>query len=256
MDERKKKQPSSFALEALGDQEREALLHPDTASEQARQELASMEETSGLLGLSAEPVAPPARLKASIMDAVRQTEQLSPLTDPTAGHSAPRSPEANARPRRTQRLFALAASVLLIAAMALGSLTVTMHSKQREMESQMASMKTHQETMARILSAPDAQSKTQTLSDGARITLSYSSSEGLMAVSTTGMPSLPEDQAYELWLMSDDGMVSAGMVDGADANGMMLVSDPMDGTTHFGITVEPATGSPKPTTDPIMMQSL
>ena len=274
MDKHENELANSFALDALGDKEREELLHGQEPSPQARGELDALQETAGLLGLAAAPVAPPARLKNSVMDAIRQTKQLEPVEDfssvedsapaadaPSAaeqesGSSVPPGTVEHGGGRGTQRFFALAAGVLLLAAVALGGLAINQNSEQRELESQMAAMAAHQEELARIISAPDTQSKTQTLEDGARITLSYSAGEGLMAVSTSGMPSLPSDKGYELWLISSDGAVSAGMLDGSNANGMMLVSDPMKGMTHFGISVEPATGSPAPTTEPIMVQSL
>ncbi|ALG28486.1 anti-sigma factor [Glutamicibacter halophytocola] len=274
MDKHENELANSFALDALGDKEREELLHGQEPSPQARGELDALQETAGLLGLAAAPVAPPARLKNSVMDAIRQTKQLEPVEDissvedsapaadapPAAeqesGPSVPPGTVEHGGGRGTQRFFALAAGVLLLAAVALGGLAINQNSEQRELESQMAAMAAHQEELARIISAPDTQSKTQTLEDGARITLSYSAGEGLMAVSTSGMPSLPSDKGYELWLISSDGAVSAGMLDGSNANGMMLVSDPMKGMTHFGISVEPATGSPAPTTEPIMVQSL
>ncbi|RWZ84675.1 anti-sigma factor [Glutamicibacter sp. HZAU] len=274
MEKHENERTDSFALEALGDEDRGKLAHQDSDAAQARHELDALQETAGLIGLAAQPVAPPARLKTDVMAAIRATEQLPPVQDqePASGSSpasgstagaeresdAPATPPAPqpGAPRGNQRFFALAAGILLLAAAALGGLAIQQNSEQRELESKMAAMAEHQEELARILGAPDAKSKTQTLDDGATITLSYSAAEGLMAVSTSGMPELSSDKGYELWLISADGAVPAGMLTGSDANGMIMVSDPMQGITHFGITVEPATGSPAPTTDPIMLQSL
>ncbi len=274
MDKHENERTDSFARDALEDKEREDLLNQSPNSAQARQELDALQETAGLLGLAAQPVAPPPRLKANIMSAIRTTEQLPPVADqaPTLGSSpaavpateAPGEPGSAAEPpvqqtgtgRGTQRFFALAAGVLLLAAVALGGLAINQTSEQREMENKMAAMASHEDELTRILGAPDAKSRTQTLEDGARITLSYSADEGLMAVSTSGMPALSSDKGYELWLISADGAVSAGMLTGPDADGMIMVSDPMKDITHFGITVEPAAGSPAPTTDPIMVQAL
>lgn len=273
MDKHENERSDTFALDALGEHEREELnQYPDSAP--ARHELDALQETAGLLGLAAQPIAPPARLKSSIMAAIRTTEQLPPAEDQepamdSAPVSAPTSdaeiesgspvqppaPQAGSG-RGTQRFFALAAGVLLLAAVALGGLAINQTSQQRELENKLAAMASHQEELTKILSAPDAKSKTQTLDDGARITLSYSAAEGLMAVSTSGMPELSSDKGYELWLISSDGAIPAGMLAGGDADGMIMLSDPMQGVTHFGITVEPATGSPAPTTDPIMVQSL
>ncbi len=63
-------------------------------------------------------------------------------------------------------------------------------------------------------------------------------------VSTEGLPALPDDQTYELWLIHDKVMVPAGLIDG-DARSVLLEGDPAT-ATGFGITVEPAGGSDKP----------
>ncbi|WP_411734742.1 anti-sigma factor domain-containing protein [Paeniglutamicibacter sp.] len=282
MDKHKNELTGSFALNALGDKERDELLRHAETSEEVRGELDALQETAALLGLSAEPIAPPARVKANIMAAIRNTPQLPPVEserDVPAGlaHeaaapedaddrasvpsqepapvSAPQRP-ATAAAKTNQRMFALAAGVLLVAAGVLSGVVVNQNAQQQELEQQLAALSTQQSELTRILTAADVQSKTQKLDDGARVTLAYSATEGMMAVTTAGLPALPSDKGYELWLISGTGAVSAGMVDGAKADGMVMVSGAMEGVTHFGITVEPASGSPAPTTDPILVQAL
>ncbi|GAA1856770.1 anti-sigma factor [Paeniglutamicibacter psychrophenolicus] len=276
MDKQKNELTGSFALNALNDAEREELLRDAEASQDVRQEVEAMQETAALLGLSAAPVAPPARVKANIMSAIRNTPQLPPAAAPHQAQDAaaeaatdhapesatetgpdplPRiSPPAPARGSR--RMFALAAGVLLVAAGALGGVVANQNAQQQKLEDQLAALNTKQAELTRILSAADVRSKTQELDNGARVTLAYSATEGMMAVTTAGLPALPSDKGYELWLISGTGAVSAGMVDGAKADGMVMVSGSMQGVTHFGITVEPASGSPAPTSDPILVQAL
>lgn len=153
-------------------------------------------------------------------------------------------------------MFALAAGVLLVAGGVLSGVVVNQNAQQEKLEEQLAALSTQQSELTRILTADDVRSKTQELNDGARVTLAYSATEGMMAVTTAGLPALPSDKGYELWLISGNGAVPAGMMDGAQANGMVMISGAMEGVTHFGITVEPASGSPTPTTDPILVQEL
>ena len=278
MDKHKNELTGSFALNALGDEEREELLRHAETSEEVRGELDALQETAALLGLSAVPVAPPARVKANIMAAIRNTPQLPPVEserDVPAGlaHEAAAPEAADDRASVTspepaphvlppttaktnQRMFALAAGVLLVAGGVLGGVVVNQNAQQQKLEEQLAALSTQQSELTRILTAADVQSKTQKLDGGARVTLAYSATEGVMAVTTAGLPALPSDKGYELWLISGTGAVSAGMVDGAKSDGMVMVSGAMEGVTHFGITVEPASGSPTPTTDPILVQAL
>lgn len=278
MDKHKNELAGSFALNALGDEDRKEVLRHAEASEEARDELDALQETAALLGLSAEPIAPPPKVKANIMAAIRNTPQLTSIESergvPAEGAAVTAAPEtADDRPtailpepaprvpspsaaKTNQRMFALAAGVLLVAGGVLGGVVVNQNAQQQELEEQLAALVTRQSELNRILTAADVQSKTQKLEDGARVTLAYSASEGMMAVTTAGLPALPSDKGYELWLISGTGAVSAGMVDGTQADGMVMVSGAMEGVTHFGITVEPAAGSPEPTTDPILVQAL
>ncbi|MDO5743680.1 MAG: anti-sigma factor [Micrococcaceae bacterium] len=284
MEKQENELTGSFALNAIDDAEREELLLQAESSPGVREELEAMRETAALLGLTTAPVQPPASVKTNIMAAIRNTPQLPPLETEQAQAAADNAPtgaqlpgsdidspadrsggavsvaepsESMPVPAKPQRrMFALAAGVLLVAAGALGGVVVNQHSQQQELEEQLAALNTKQAELTQILTAADVQSKTQKMGDGARVTLAYSAAEGMMAVTTSGMPALPSDKGYELWLISSDGAVPAGMVDGSQADGMVLVSGSMDGVTHFGITVEPASGSPAPTTEPILVQAL
>lgn len=272
MDKHENDLTGSYALNALGDSEREELLRHAEESKSVREELEALQETAALLGLSTAPVAPPARVKANVMAAIRNTPQLpaqpkaretaqdsssTPATKEPEGKSTADSVAATTSASKTnQRMFALAAGVLLIAAGALTGVVVNQNSQQQQLKEQMSALSQREAQLTQIISAADSRSKTKTLDDGARVSIAYSATEGLMAVTTAGLPVLPDDKAYELWLISDDGAVPAGLVNGAKSDGMMMITGSMEGVTHFGITVEPVTGSPVPTTDPIVFQSL
>lgn len=91
----------SFALNALGESEREELLRHAEESKSVRQEIESLQETAALLGLSTEPVAPPARVKANIMAAIRNTPQLpAEQTPPDTVAESPWRPRKVGMPMR------------------------------------------------------------------------------------------------------------------------------------------------------------
>lgn len=275
MEQHKNELTGSYALNALNEAEREELLEQAERSAVLRGEIDALAETAGLLGLSAEPVAPPARVKANIMAAIKTTAQLpaqeaAPAEHPVTPAATDTQPEqsiapvtdlfaerAQRRPMRTStRVLGIAAGVLLVSSAGLASVVVNQNAQQQKLEEQLAAIGDRQAELTRIITAADSKSATQTLKDGARVTLAYSAGEGMMAVTTAGLPDLPQDKGYELWLISDAGAVSAGMVDGASSETMTMVSGSMEGITHFGITVEPATGSAAPTTTPILYQEL
>jgi anti-sigma-K factor RskA len=74
-----------------------------------------------------------------------------------------------------------------------------------------------------------------------------------LVVATSGLPALPPGQVYQLWLIGPVRIVSAGLLPTAQ-NG---VTSPVVATgivkgDKLGLTVEPAPGTPQPTTTPIL----
>ncbi|MER8024095.1 anti-sigma factor [Glutamicibacter protophormiae] len=254
----------SYALHALGEEERARLLALAAGSPELKADMDSMDETAAMLALGSAPVPPPAGVKSRLMEEIARRPQLpadGPAgQDPQAGPApaADPVPGRQTRPARrgSAKFFALAAAILLLGSAGLGTVVYLQQAEQRELQAQLTDLGARQSEFTALLGAPDVKTKTQAMADGASVTLSYSVERGLMAVTTAGMPELPRDKGYELWLISADGAQPAGMLPGADADGLKLVSGAMDGISHFGITVEPAAGSPAPTTEPLMVQEL
>lgn len=247
---------SSFALNALTDAEREEVLRYAAASDSARQDLDDLQDTAAHIGFTAPAIDPPSRLKSNIMNAIQDVEQLPPASDAQPHAAETHNNEPPKGGGKSQKFFALAAGVLLLAAGGMGAVAWNLNAQQKQLDAQMQAMAGERDDMHQIMSAPDMKSKSQTLEDGGTVRITYSAESGLMAVSTAGMPELPEGKVYELWIISDKGAASAGMIHNVKTAETMMIAEPMQGATHFGITVEPASGSQSPTTQPIMLQTL
>ena len=65
-------------------------------------------------------------------------------------------------------------------------------------------------------------------------------------VSTTGMASLPSGRVYQVWVISPSGARSAGLL-----HGTSLLASAVARGDRIGITVEPAGGTARPTTNPV-----
>ena len=74
-----------------------------------------------------------------------------------------------------------------------------------------------------------------------------------MVVTTNGLPALPAGKVYQLWLIGTTKTVSAGLLPAATSGqtGPVLASGVVQGDM-LGLTVEPAPGTAKPTTTPIL----
>src|SRR4051812_34608045 len=114
----------AYVLHALSDAENARFETVLAGSEEARAEVTELADPAVELGLSIEPVSPPASLRARILDQVAATPQLGPLAA-QAAPAAPSEPaesvgpaEERARRRWTARplttLVAAAAAVALI----------------------------------------------------------------------------------------------------------------------------------------------
>ena len=101
----------------------------------------------------------------------------------------------------------------------------------------------------RVFDAPDAHHTTVETSNGGRVTVATSPSLNRMAVDTDDLPDLEGGQVYQLWAIADGTFASAGLLENADSGAAMAM--PADGT-QVAITIEPAGGSEKPSTPPII----
>ncbi|MEU6727083.1 anti-sigma factor [Nonomuraea wenchangensis] len=111
--------------------------------------------------------------------------------------------------------------------------------------------------VAALLAASDARTLRSPVASGGTATLVVSRSAARLLFTASGLPALPESRGYELWLMGPGGPRPAGLLGRAE-NGVTapVVVTPLRGDERVALTVEPARGSPRPTTDPILLADL
>jgi len=160
---------------------------------------------------------------------------------------------ARGRGRRSgwgTRIAALAATVSTAAAVALGYLV---YDSNREL----AQIRAQAQVVAAILAAPDAKTIVRPVTTGGSATIVRSKSANRIVFTASGLANLPESKTYELWLMGADGPRPAGLLQrGPDGTVVPVVALPLAGEEQLGLTVEPAGGSAKPTTQPILLTKL
>ena len=223
----------AYALDALSPEEA-ADFHKHLAGCRAcMDEVRELREAASLMGAN-EATPAPADLKARIMAAADQLAQLPPVTTPTPIGGARRAD----RPRRwTPRLLSAAAAAVLIVA---GTFAVTQLQDDEP---------TYAAPVAQVFSAPDARKATVDTSNGGKITIATSQELGKMAVDTEDLAKLDERQVYQLWAITNGAPSSVGVL--ADVEDGAAMDMPAEGT-EVAITIEPAGGSERPTTQPIV----
>ncbi|MEQ4718467.1 anti-sigma factor [Nonomuraea sp. B19D2] len=235
-------------------------------------EVRRLRETAArLAGTVAEP--PPAALRGRLLAAAHesrhpgiQPEQL-PDDSPTVwrrpeGLPTIRTPPEPGQPaavntgrvvplrRGRAKVTAGLAAVAAAAAVALGAVAV-------DARRDLGELAARNDEVIAVLAAPDAETVRRPVTSGGTATVVISRSRGRMVFASSGLPELPGSKGYELWLMGRDGPRPAGMLDRAE-HGLTtpLLVTPERGDDRVALTVEPAAGSEKPTTRPILLADL
>ncbi|MFI7699847.1 anti-sigma factor domain-containing protein [Nonomuraea sp. NPDC049480] len=171
-----------------------------------------------------------------------------------AGPEIPVRPEGgdNVVPLRRGRSKILAGltAVSAAAAIALGAVAF-------DARRDLGDLTARNEQVVAVLAAADARTVRQPITSGGIGTVVISRAEGRMVFTSSGLAELPDHKGYELWLMGPDGPRPAGMLGGAEGgvtSPMLLTPSTKD--DKVALTVEPASGSEKPTTQPIMLARL
>ncbi len=70
------------------------------------------------------------------------------------------------------------------------------------------------------------------------------------------MPSVPEDRTLQIWVIHDDVPTPSGLFDPDGNMTAAAVTTPIEKADAIAVTVEPAGGSEKPTSDPVLLTEL
>ncbi|MET9955062.1 anti-sigma factor [Streptomyces sp. NPDC006339] len=235
---------AAYALGALDADERQQFTAHLQECEACRQEAAEFEATAARLAAAASRT-PPAALKPAVMAAVDDVRQSPPRVVATA----PAASFLDALRRRAVPL-ALAASV---AAAALGGVAAWQTQQGRELRDRARQAEQSLDTISTVLAAPDARTVHGKTANGALTTVVSSAGHNAAVFSTSGLPAPPAGTTYQLWLDHDGTMRPAGFVEG---DGTVLIEGSPADAAAVGLTVEPAGGSPRPTTAPLLLLPL
>lgn len=216
------------------------------------------------LGLAVAPVAPSAGMKDAVLAAIATTPQLAPLTVVTplaavanapvalssaSTDAAAGAPRGSASARAASRWFARPAMLVTAAAAAVALFFGGVLAADLVFPTAPAAAN----QLATIVAAPDVATVASPVAGGATATLVSSESVGLSAMVFDGLEPLSDDERYALWYITDGVPTPAGLFAVAGDGAVVQI---LDGTFEagavVGVTVEPASGSPVPTSDPIV----
>jgi anti-sigma-K factor RskA len=233
----------AYAMDAVPPADRARFEQHLAGCESCRQEIGGLRETTVRLA-AAVAVQPPPQMREAALRSVARTRQLPPAV---AGPA--RWPGGSVRRWLPRLALGLAGGLAAVA--------VTLGLAWGGMRDRLDQAQLHSTAIAAVLNASDATMLTAQIRTGGTATVVMSHRDHSLVFTAAGLRALPPAESYELWLMGPGGPRPAGMLPGARSGpaGPMVVSG-LAGGDQVGLTVEPGSGSPRPTTAPILMLDL
>lgn len=261
----------AYALDALDDDERQAVERLVARDPSAAQEARELLATAELLG-AAVAGAPPADLRAATLALVARTPQL-PATGPgsvqgghvatsaapasrvPAGSTGPASARgsrgpaaahgtADAGPRRRRRVWIAALAAVVAVAVAVPSTLAWQESRRA------ADAEARADRITSLLTSPDARVVTAPVSTGGSAVAVITTDAAL--VSAQGVADPGAGHVYQLWVMRDGTPLPDGTARVSDG-AIEVYTQAYRAGDALALTVEPAGGSTAPTTDPVVL---
>jgi anti-sigma-K factor RskA len=225
----------AYATDALPDDERQVFdSHLEQCAE-CRQEVAELGATTARLAAAVSEPAPEA-MRARVLAEIARTRQVSPVV---TGLHKRRGPQPWFR-----QPAGIAASFLLLVAMGLG-VFATAQSRRADRAEQTAAR------IAAVATDPNRAYSTHDISSGGTGMLVVAGDRAIFRA--TGVPSLPGDRTYQLWVINASGAHSLGVLGRGATGDIEHFVEGVKATDQIGLTVEPKGGSKAPTTKPVVV---
>ena len=236
----------AYVLDALDPAERERFERHLRRCSSCTDDVGRMTSTATALAMAV-AAEPPPGLKQRVLVAAASTPQLPPLQPAAARRRRGRHVIRSAW---FPRLALGVAAVGVAAAVVLAVVTVSTQDRLNTVQAQ-------NQAIAAVLAAPDAQIATAKSSTGGNATVVLSYAQQKMIFTSSGLKPLPNAKVYELWLLSGQSAVSAGLLpQPTDGKTAPVLASGLTSADKVGVTVEPAGGTSSPTTTPIIVMTL
>ena len=231
----------AYVLGALAEQERREFEEYLAAHPERQAEVDELEAVAGLLALAPPEQEPPPELRRRIMGVVEAE------ASPEAGRPRAERPSRLARVwelLRARNLALGAAAVLVVGLFSWGTL---LREEIRDLRGQVQSLQSQAQGGPQMIELEGTGAK-----QGARAKLV--TLEGDRAVvMVEDMPPLPEGKTYQIWVIDDGDPKPSGLFDPSGDAVAAVVEHPVQSADTVAVTVEPEGGSPKPTSEPLLV---
>ncbi len=244
-----------YATDALSPQERAVFEQALSGDPDLSDEVRGLQATAARLG-EALAETPPPDLRSKVMAEVDRTRQVLPdgrtRDVPADDDDSGRESVADLGARRHSRA---AVTILTAAAVVLGVLTLVLGASVLGLRSDNAALTQASADVTRVLTAPDSRTVSGSVEgQPSRGAVVVSPSLGSAVFVADDLAEAPQNQTYQLWLISADGSAtSAGTFEpGPDGGAAVPLTGASTTVAAVGMTLEPAGGSDQPTSPPIL----
>ncbi|CAL9322510.1 MULTISPECIES: anti-sigma factor [Streptomyces] len=250
-----------YALDALEPPERVRFEKHLKGCDRCAAEVRALSEDAVRLAWSAATPAP-AALRDRVMAAVRTTPQDPAPQDTARAPARARAtqlpphvwgtqPPPRQRERRRIPLFVPFATATAAAALVVASLFAVQANRTQD---ELTAERDRSREIAHVLAAPDARASSGRDGRGRTIGVIASATEGSAVVTLGGYGDPSGGRVHQLWLMRPGAQPrSLGLFEGDTP---LVATGLGTSATSLAVTVEPAGGSPQPTTQPIVQLAL
>ncbi|MET9323352.1 anti-sigma factor [Streptomyces sp. NPDC003038] len=237
----------AYALDALTGEEHHTFHTHLERCASCKREVAGFAATSARLAAAAALPAP-VGLKQSVLRRIDTVRQLPP--DTRASEPARLTRVLTVLTRKAGP-FVVAASIA--AAATFGGLSLWQHQEAEKARTQADRATRQVQDLTAVLASPDARSVHGRTTTGATTSVVASTRLNRAVFIATGLPAAPEGRTYQLWFDDAGTMRPAGLL---PHDGAVLMEGGPGQARGVGLTLEPAGGSPQPTTTPLMLMNL
>jgi len=221
---------AGYALDALEPADRARAKELLERSEEAREELRTLTETTAAMATAVSGPAPPPELRERILQSARDDRQtVVPL-------------ESRRRPRLVP-VLGVAAAVAAVVAVALGIWGFSVSSDLDESRAALAQAR----AAAAVLASPDARTVGLEQGNGSLV---VSGSEAVLVLND--IEGAPQGKTWEVWVLDGETPVRAGLFAGGQARDVVPVEDGVGPGAKVLVTLEPSGGVDAPTTSPVV----
>jgi anti-sigma-K factor RskA len=231
----------AYVLGALPEGERTEFERYLGAHPELQPEIEDMGAFAGLLALSVPELEPSPELREKIMHTV-EAEAMPPAEAPTRA----RRPSwlAGLWNAVGARGLALAAAAVLV--VGLFSWGMLLQGEVRDLQGRVQSLQSQPQGPQMVELGGTGTEQ------GARAELVTLEGDRAVLV-VENMPPVPEGKTYQIWIIENDVPKPSGLFEPRQDSVAAVVEHPLEGGDVVAVTVEPEGGSPKPTTDPMLV---